>query len=56
MRERLTLDVNIYEGVNQLYVGRKVVIVIEFTPTRERERGKEQDPTLGLVLKYLWFR
>jgi hypothetical protein len=37
-RERSTLDVNIYEGVNQLYVGRKVVIVIEFTPTRGRER------------------
>jgi hypothetical protein len=50
------LDVNTHEGVNQIYVCRKVMVVIEFTPTRERERGKEHDPTLGLVLKYLWPR
>ncbi len=42
----------IYEGVNKLYVGRKVVIVIELTPTREREREKEQDPKLDFVRKY----
>ena len=41
------------EGVNKLYVGRKVVIVIEFTHPRERERGKEQDPKLGFVLEHL---
>jgi hypothetical protein len=33
---------SIDEGVNKLYVGRKVVIVIEFefTPPRERERER----------------
>jgi hypothetical protein len=45
----------IAEGVNELYVGKKVVIVIEFTP-QGKERGKEQDPKLGFVLEYLWFR
>ncbi len=36
--DRLTHGVSIYEDVNKPYVGRKVVIVIELTPTRERER------------------
>ncbi len=39
--------------VNTLNVGRKVVIVIEFTPIRAIERGKEQDPKVGFVLGYL---
>ncbi len=36
--DRLTHGVSIYEDVNKLYVGRKVVIVIEFIPTGGRER------------------
>ena len=33
-------------SVNKLYVGRKVVIVLEFTPARGKVE-KDQDPNLG---------
>ena len=33
---------SIDEGVNKLYVGRKVVIVIEFTPPKGEREGKSK--------------
>ena len=41
-----------YECVNKLYVGRKVVIVLEFTPARGKVE-KDQDPNLGIDLDTL---
>jgi hypothetical protein len=38
-----------YEGVDKLYVGRKVMIVIEFTSIRRREReGRNKIQTWAL--------
>jgi hypothetical protein len=50
-QDALTHGVSIYESVNKLYVGKKVVTVLELEFThrrreREKERNQGQDPTL----------
>jgi hypothetical protein len=39
----------LYEGVHKLYVGRQVVMIVEFTNQGEREKEIEQDPNLGMA-------